>query len=166
MAFVEEAQFDRAEPMPAQTATWTCSACSLAWLNRAMGIDRGTDEWSAVELIGKPENINASYGLMDGSGGRLAQLLREDRGAAWTAWVGWSDICGLVVDHAVLLGGASWYHWIGVRDFASEGLSIANSAPGWKGIYQTLNEQQFLALGPFASVVVPVHWEFPPSDGA
>jgi len=131
-----------------------------------MGIDRGTDEWSAVDLIGQPENINASYGLMDGSGSRLAELLREDRGAAYTTWLDFPTLSALVADNALLLGGAGWYHWVGVRDYAADGLSIANSAPGWCGVYDTLNEAQFRALGPFAAVVVPIHWEFPPPADA
>ena len=135
---------------------------ALSWLNRAMGIDRATDEWSAVSLIGRPQHINPEWGLMDGSGERLAQLLREDRGAAYTTWVDFPTLSELVAENAVLLGGAGWYHWVGVRDYSATGLSIANSAPGWGGVDQVLTAEQFRALGPFAAVVVPLHIEFPP----
>lgn len=147
--------------MPRQTRDWTCSACSLAWLNRAMGIDRATDEMAAAVLIGMPHNINQQFGLMDGSGSRLAQLLKEDRGMAWTANVEWDEARALSIDHALLLGGRRWYHWVGCRGIDGDLLWIANSAPGWKGVQDRLDHGTFNELGPWAAVVVPIYWEFP-----
>lgn len=159
--FVEEAQFERETPISRQTSSWTCSAAALAWLNRAMGIDRATDEWAAVDLIGHPENINPEYGLMDGSGRRLMELLREDRGMAWTAWLDFAETKALSEDHAMLIGGARWYHWVGVRGTRNDRLWIANSAAGWLNVFDTINSTQWRELGPFAAVVVPIRWLFP-----
>jgi hypothetical protein len=159
--FVEDAQFERDEPMPRQRSSWTCSAASLAWLNRAMGIDRAQDEDEAVALIGRPDHINPEYGLLDGSGARLAELLREDRGMAWTAWLDYAECRAMSYDHAMLIGGARWYHWVGVRGERNDKLWIANSAGGWRGVFDVLSSAQWRELGPFSAVIVPIHWEFP-----
>ena len=134
------------EPQYPQTASWTCSACSLAWINRALSIDFATTEWEAVEYIGSPENINSTYGLMDGSGAVLAARLREQGAPAFCAWLEW---------------GAAWYHGTGVRNAREDTMYLANSAPGWMGIDQELSDTDWWTLGPFAVVAVPLLAEFP-----
>jgi hypothetical protein len=154
------------EPMPHQVKSWTCSACSLAWLNRALYIDHATDEYSAVEYIGNPHNINSTYGLMDGSGGRLVQCLREQGAPAFNGWFDYDTAYALAQDWPLLIGGANWYHWVGVRGSGQGLLSLANSAPGWCGVDQELNSQQWYELGPFAVVAVPLLTAFPPPNPA
>lgn len=152
--------------MPPQQADWTCSACSLAWLNRALSIDHATEEWTAVEYIGTPQNINSTYGLMDGSGTRLVQCLREQGAPAFNGWLDWEYVHKLAQAMPLLLGGQGWYHWVGVCGTGSEYLVLANSAPGWMGVYDTLDVNQFELLGPFAVVAVPLLVHFPPSPPA
>lgn len=159
--FPTEAYFNRDEPMPRQTRDWSCSACALAWLNRAMQIDRGTSEDTAIDLIGYPTNIYKKWGLSEGSGRRLAELLREDRGAAFYRWSDFWDVYEASERCALLIGGVRWNHWVGVR-YAAEGkLHLANSAPGWMEVQEELNDPMFNDLGPFAVVYVPIVWEFP-----
>lgn len=155
--------FNPDEPQYPQTLDWSCSACSLAWLNRAMGIQFAQDEYSAIEYIGTPENINANYGLMDGSGARLVQCLREQGVAAFNGWFSWLDTCKLAQHMGLLIGGAEWYHWVGVRGYSDGALHLANSAQGWMGVYTTLNDAQWSGLGPFAVVAAPLHVAFPPT---
>ena len=154
-------KYEDAGDMPLQTADWTCSACSLAWMNRALRIDIGADEWAAVDEIGKPHNINSVYGLMDASGARLAQCLIEQGAPSWTAWLDWPTALQYADTHGLLLGGANWYHWVVARDVRGSGIWIANSAPGWRGITDQLEEADFYALGPFAGVVTPVNYSLP-----
>jgi hypothetical protein len=154
------------EPMPEQQADWTCSACSLAWLNRALSIDHATDEWTAVEYIGNPENINSTWGLMDGSGARLAQCLREQGAPAFTGWLSWEHVYQLATGLPFLIGGANWYHWVGVRYSHSGVLWLANSAPGWMDVDQSITESDWNVLGPFATVGVPLLHNFPLSPPA
>jgi hypothetical protein len=153
--------YDPDEPMPAQTADWTCAACSLAWLNRALGIDHATDEWSAVEYIGNPDNINSTYGLMDASGVRLRDCLREQGAPAFCSWLDWEWMYDLATRMPLLIGGVNWYHWVGVRTAYDGVLWIANSAHGWQGVTNTLSSDQADGLGPFAAVVVPLLTHFP-----
>lgn len=150
------------EPMPHQVEAWTCSACSLAWLNRALHIDHATDEYSAVEYIGNPANINSTYGLMDGSGERLVQCLREQGAPAFNGWFDFDTAYALAQDWPLLIGGVNWYHWVGVRYSHSGLLHLANSAPGWTDIYDELGAGEWESLGPFAVVAVPLLTAFPP----
>lgn len=156
-----EYQFNASEPQYPQQDDWTCSACSLAWLNRAMGIQHATDERSSVDYIGNPDHINATYGLMDGSGGRLVQCLREQGVAAVNGWWTFEQVAQLAQHMGLLAGGVSWYHWIGIRSYNGSELAIANSAPGWMGIYDVLDSDDWLSLGPFAVVAAPLKVGFP-----
>src|SRR5215472_12581174 len=103
------------EPQYNQALDWSCSACSLAWLNRALGIQHATEELSAITYIGDPENINALYGLMDASGARLRDCLREQGAPAFCSWPTWESALAAADGWPMLLGGVGWYHWVGVR---------------------------------------------------
>jgi hypothetical protein len=149
-------------PAVRQSADWTCSACSLAWLNCSLFIDVATDEWSAVNYIGTPTHINSEWGLMDGSGSRLAECLTEQGAAAFTGWLDWYDAYQLASRMPLLIGGQAWYHWVGVRGVDGNDLAIANPAPGWMGVYDLLSQTNWNELGPFAVVAVPLSVQFPP----
>ena len=151
------ANYDPNTYMPKQSANWTCSACSLAWLERATGVNATASEWSAVDEIGQPENINATYGLMDGSGARLRQVLQDNYGVpsahAWldydTAWATYAQVPGM-------MSGGAWYHWTGVRGTSDGNLWVANSAPGYKGVWDIVTRDDFYRLGPFSCVWITV----------
>lgn len=148
--------------MPAQTANWTCSACSLAWMNRALGIEVGTDEFGAVEQIGEPYNINQSYGLMDASGSRLAQCLLEQGAPSFTCWPSFDQALAFAADLGLMLGGVEWNHWVVGRTATADFIVLGNSAPGWMGIADQLTRADWERLGPFAAVVTPINYRFPP----
>lgn len=150
------------EPQYRQSLSWTCSACSLAWVNRALGIQHATDEISAVNYIGEPENINSTYGLMDGSGTRLVQCLREQGAPALNGWWTFQQTYLLAGYMPLLIGGVAWNHWVGVRSSDVDVLQLANSAEGWGDVYATLEEEQWNERGPFAVVAVPLLRYFPP----
>ena len=149
------------EPMPQQQRDWTCAACSLAWLNRALGIMHATEEFAAVDYIGEPTHINAEWGLMDASGQRLVECLREQGAPAFNAWFGWRATYELATRMPLLIGGVGWNHWVGVRSGNNGVLQLANSAPGWRGIDQALEEADWYGLGPFAVLPVPLLTDFP-----
>lgn len=138
--------------MPLQAANWSCSACALAWVERATGVNPGASEASAIEEIGYPENINATYGLMDGSGAHLAEVLDRYPLDAWNNWVSFDQAYAIAGSSPGCLGGVGWYHWVGIRGVNGSSLWLANSAPGYRGIYETLTRDQFNSLGPFAMV--------------
>lgn len=152
-----EVNYNSDVPAVLQTADWTCSACSLAWLNRSVAIDVATDEWSSVAYIGQPEHINSTWGLMDASGSRLAYCLTEQGAPAFTGWLAFWETYRLAQIMPLLIGGQRWYHWSGVRFGEDSILYLANPAPGWMGIDDSMREDQFCNLGPFAIVAVPLY---------
>lgn len=149
-------------PAILQSVDWTCSACSLAWLNISLYIGVATDEWSAVDYIGTPDNITPAWGLMDASGSRLAECLTEQAAPAFTSWLPYAQVYQLASVMPLLIGGVTWNHWVGVRYVDGNDLVVVNSAPGWMGIDDRLGETSFNELGPFAVVAVPLLTRFPP----
>jgi hypothetical protein len=141
------------EPQYNQAAGWTCSACALAWLERATQVNILADEWSAVAEIGYPHNINSTYGLMDGSGAQLQRVMREYGIDSRHAWLDFDTAYDTYRQVPGMLSGAAWYHWVGVRGVTRDGLIwIANSAPGYKSVGDTLNRQQWASLGSMSCV--------------
>jgi hypothetical protein len=147
------ANYDPTTYMPPQAASWTCSACSLAWLLRALQLDPNCDEWCGVTLIGTPENINPTYGLMDGSGAQLRRVLGAYSQPSSQAWLSFDQAYATYSTTPGCMSGGAWYHWTGVRGVDGAGnLWIANSAPGYMGVWDTLSRSDFGRLGPFSCV--------------
>lgn len=145
--------YDPNSPMPRQSVSWTCSACSLAWIERATQINPNASESSAVDEIGYPQNINATYGLMDGSGSQLRRVLIDSYGVPSSqGWLSFDTAYAYYSQTAGMMSGGAWYHWVGVRGVSGGVLWVANSAPGYKGVYDALTREQFNALGPFSCV--------------
>ena len=140
--------------MPPQVANWSCSACSLAWLERSLGVNPAASESSAIDEIGYPQNINATYGLMDGSGAQLQRVLADYGVATSQGWLTFDTVYAIAQQAPGCMSGGAWYHWVAIRGVDSSNIWIANSAPGYKGVYDTLTREQFNALGPFSVVYV------------
>jgi len=145
--------------MPAQMNDWTCSACSLEWVKRAANLivppdNIYTSRETTVYEIGYPHNINATYGLMDGSGAQLARVLADyGQDTNQAQGVSFDDVYLLAQDGTpAMMSGAAWYHWISVRGVQGSTLWIANSAPGYKGIWDNLSREDFNRLGGFNAV--------------
>ena len=146
--------------MPGQYYSWTCSACATEWTERACGADRGGDVYSNREqvtyAIGYPYNINSQYGLMDGSGSQLQRVLREHAGLeTGQDWLSFDQAMAIYSQTFGLMSGAAFYHWVAVRGVQSGALWLANSAEGYKGVYSTMNRDQYNALGGFSCIWVP-----------
>ena len=136
------------EPQHNQAAGWTCAACSLAWLERSTQVNILADEWSATAEIGYPHNINSTYGLMDGSGSQLQRVLREYGLDSRHGWLDFDTAYEIYRQVPGALSGQAWYHWVSVRGVTRDGLLwIANSAPGYRSVWDTLDRQQWASLG-------------------
>jgi hypothetical protein len=145
-----------------QLYNWTCSACATDWLLRAYGSGFAGDDWydgrtQTIEAIGYPANINPTYGLMDGSGSQLQRVL-ADQGGLYTSQ-GWLSFDQAYAVYSAGMGGCmsggAWYHWVGVRGVDGSGnLWVANSAPGYQGVWDTLSRADFNRLGPFSCLAV------------
>lgn len=137
--------------MAPQQTDWTCSACSLDWLLVATRA-RGTDRERTVNEIGYPGNINPTYGLMDGSGAQLQRVLREYGMESDQAWLSYDSAWSIYTQAPGCMSGGAWYHWVGVRGTSDGNLWVANSAPGYKSVWDILSRDDFNRLGPFSCI--------------
>jgi hypothetical protein len=148
------AGYDPNTYMPPQAYSWSCSACALAWVERALQLDPNCDEQCGIDQIGYPQNINSTYGLMDGSGSQLQRVLREHGQNSFQGWLDFDTAYYYYGQSPGCMSGGAWYHWVGVRGTDGNGnLWIANSAPGYKGVWDVLSRADFNRLGPFSCVV-------------
>jgi hypothetical protein len=151
--------YDHGQPMPVQLYDWTCSACSTEYTERAAGSSRGGDIYANREVcvahIGYPHNINPTYGLMDGSGSQLRRVLQEQAGLnTEQGWLSFDQAYAIYSVTFGLASGGSWYHWVAIKGASGGLIQIANSAEGYRGVYSTLNRQQWSDLGPFSCIYV------------
>ena len=104
--------------------------------------------------IGNPENINATYGLMDGSGAQLQHVLLDTYGQNTNqGWLDFDTAYAIFSQTPGMMSGGAWYHWVGVRGVDGSGnLWVANSAPGYKSVWDVLSRADFNRLGPFSCV--------------
>lgn len=106
---------------------------------------------------------NPAVGCTDASGAGLAAWVNQEYGEyGYVA----SNLMGVSFDevaleagsmiHPLAMGGASWGHWTGVRNYdaSTDRLELANPAPGWHEVYDTMSRGQFAAQGPFNLVRV------------
>lgn len=138
--------------MEPQLYDWTCSACSLDWVMVATELAEESDRYTTVMEIGYTQNINPTYGLMDASGSALREVLRDYGQESEQGYLGFDEVYALAQGTTGLMSGAAWYHWISLRGVQGTNLWIANSAPGYKGIYDVLSRQDFERLGRFSVV--------------
>lgn len=145
--------------MPGQVYDWTCSACATEFVERGCGAPRSGDIYAnreaVVYAIGYPEHVNATYGLMDGSGRQLQRVLRDHAGLETRqAWLSFDEAHEIYSQTFGLMAGQAWVHWVGVRGVQGSNLYIANSAPNYRGIWDVLSREDYQRLGPFSCVWV------------
>lgn len=149
--------YDPASPSQNQDFDWDCSQESAQWCLRSWGRNPD-DDWMEASLI-ESGTVTPEYGLMDASGAGMADWFNAEYGefgyaASNEASVSFDDVAQEAAEgkHPLMIGGRSWYHWVGCRGFDGDVLLIANSAEGYMGITDWLSRGQFEALGPFSLV--------------
>lgn len=153
--------YDRNEPPVRQTASWTCSAASLAWVMNALKVEAPSglqwDEWDGVNEIrrvGGESAISPDYGLAYGNGQDLETVYNEYGYVVQRQTVSWADLVYLCELGIGQLGGARLYHWTGVRGYDGTLFQLANPSPGWKGIQDDLSASEWNAWGAWTAVMV------------
>jgi hypothetical protein len=143
--------------MPGQLYDWTCSACSTEFVERALGYPRGPDIYAnreaVVYAIGYTNNINPTVGLTDGSGKQLQRVIKEQTGAdSQQGYLSFDETYALAQQTPGLMSGAAYYHWVAIRGVQGGTIWVANSAPGYKGIWDNVSREDFARLGGFSVV--------------
>jgi hypothetical protein len=105
-----------------------------------------------VYQIGYPDNINATYGLMDSSGTALRDVLSGYEQDTEQGWLDFDTAYELATRTTGMLGGAAFYHWTAVRGVQGDTIWIANSAPGYKSVWSNLSRSDWDRLGGFSVV--------------
>jgi len=149
-------RFDPNYPASTQSDDWSCSVYTTTWMLRATAND---ETWSSVSnRMLSTGRVSQAQGLSDASGAGLAQTLREmatgspDVGSTPSA--SFDEVAAKAGEMAVGIGGRAWNHWSAVRgyDAKRDVLLLANSAPGYRGVSQTLDRGQFRSLGGMSMV--------------
>lgn len=147
----QQIYWDQWLPMVPQAYDWTCSACSLDWVLTAT-LTRESDRYLTTMEIGYTHNINPSWGLMNADGSQLQRVLADYGYKSEQSWLDFDTVYHLAANTPVLMGGDEWNHWVAVRGVQGNGLWLANSAPGYRGIYDYLDRRSFEQLGGFSVV--------------
>lgn len=134
--------------MAPQQRSWTCSICAYTWVINATGTDPNLGREEATNIIGYPECVNETYGLMSADCMRTAfdyYALNSKQ-----AWVTFDEAYALMGQTTGVINPIGMYHFMGMRgvDPNTGSLWVANSARGYRGIYDTMNRSQFNSLGP------------------
>lgn len=156
--------FDPNTPPIPQDDPWSCAPTSTRWAMTALGRHPGPTY--IEDLMLRDGIVTQADGLLDATGGQLAAWIGKP-GPEYYGDDGFYgnneplvsfDWCALEGDHAypLLIGGRRWGHWSALRGFdAANGLLLlANPAPNWMGVGQTMDRSTFDALGPFSAVRV------------
>jgi hypothetical protein len=151
--------YDPNEPARLQENDWDCSAESIEWCLYAWG-RTPDDNWIEDSMIAAGV-ISPEIGCLDASGAGLADWLNDEYGefgylASNEPSVSFDDVAweaGLK-KHPLAIGGRGWYHWSGVRGYQPEtdALLLANPAPGWQGVYDTITRSDWARLGTWSMV--------------
>jgi lysozyme len=163
--------YDWEEPPRLQENDWDCSVESIEWCMFSWG-RAPDDNWLEETMIAEGV-ANPDIGCTDASGAGLASFVNrhygEDGYVARNESTTTFDVLAAEASthsHPIAIGGRGWYHWSGLRsyDAQADALVLANPAPGWYGIQQTMSRTQFQQLGPFSLVRV-THPESEASNG-
>lgn len=140
--------------MAPQQRDWTCSICAATWVLQATGIAPRANREDVAHQLGYPGCVNEAYGLMDTQ--CLVDLFAGYGVQTRLVWPTFDQAYAIAASTTGCLSGVAWYHWVAIRGVDGPHIWIANSARGYRGVYDTLNREQFAALGAF-KVVSLVH---------
>lgn len=144
-------------PVELQDYPWDCAAASTAWAMNTIG--RNVTEQQVIAGLGR-HRISPTWGLLDASGAGLVEYLAEQGITALNdAEASWEEMQDAAGFQPMVMGGREWCHWTGVRMGSTAIgrddlglLALANPSPGYQGIEQLLNRDNFARLGPFSAV--------------
>lgn len=137
-----------------QTADWTCSCASSAWLLNAMGdnrLGRRWQEWDVVSALRDatyPGAVTPAYGLARADMADLATMFgtlgyTTDRKQHLTV----DDVVQVAGKYPLQVNGARWYHHTGARALGPGVLYLANPAPSWRGVGTELDSNEAALWG-------------------
>ena len=147
-------QYDAWAPAVIQTADWTCSCASSAWLLNSVSdgrLGRPWNEWDVVDSLRAATYAGAvspDYGLARAD---MYDLETMFNALGYTAsrkqYLTVDDVVGVAGRYPMQVNGARWYHHSGARALGVGVLHLANPAPSWKGVGQDLDGNEAASWG-------------------
>lgn len=153
--------YDPWAPAVLQTADWTCSCASSAWLLNSLGDDRlgrAWNEWDVVDALRAatyPGAVSPDYGLARADMYDLETMFRAlGYVAVRRQYLTREDILAWSGAYPLQINGARWYHHSGARTIGPGVLYLANPAPNWKGVGQEMTADEAAAWGQWNGLAI------------
>jgi hypothetical protein len=89
---------------------------------------------------------------MDSSGYALQDVLANYGQGSDQGWLDFDTAYAIYEQRPGMMGGAAMYHWMGVRGVQGSTIWVANSAPGYKGVYSNITRDDWNRLGGWSCV--------------
>lgn len=134
-----------------QQNSWTCSVCSITWVLQATwNIDPARNQYDtryAVGLsMGYPNCVNETYGCMST---RCVERTFEEYGLrVRSRFCTFDEAYAIAEQTTGTINPNGMYHFMALRGVSGSNIWVANSAQGYRGVYETMNRDQFNSLGP------------------
>jgi hypothetical protein len=143
--------------MPAQAYNWTCSVCSCTWVIQATGTayqdsDIYDARYDVGVAMGYPSCVNSTYGCM--SDQCVLDCLASYGLVAAQAYCTFDQAYAIARTNTGTINPQGMYHFMAIRGTSGADIAVANSAPGYAGVWDTLSRDQFNALGPVSVIYV------------
>jgi len=136
-------RFDPEYPMARQSQEWTCSICAATWVLQATGINPDATREQVAYDLGYPTCVNPAVGLADTN--CMVDLFESYGLDATREWVNWDRALEICAQTTGVLNSTRWYHFVAIRGVRNGNLWVANSAPGYQGIWDEVTPAQFQA---------------------
>jgi hypothetical protein len=138
--------------MPQQQNSWSCSVYSFNWVIGATQTDPDITYDEGLGIIGYPDCVNPTYGLMsDTCMINAFSSLGLHSVQRWCTFDEAYSICKVATG---TINPQGMYHFMGIRGVDSSSIWVANSALGYCGVYEHLDRNQFNSLGPVSLIYV------------
>src|SRR5262252_9445315 len=143
--------------MPRQSYDWTCSICSITWVLQATGTDYVDWDiydarYAVGERMGYPQCVNPTYGCM--SNECVIDTLASYGLIARQTYATFDQAYAIARTNTGTINPQGMYHFCAIRGVSGADIAIANSAPGYGGVYSTLSRAQFNAYGPVSVIMI------------
>jgi len=108
--------------------------------------------YAVGERMGYPSCVNPTYGCM--SDQCVIDCLASYGLVAKQAYVTFDQAYAIARVYTGTINPQGSYHFCALRGTSGNNIWVANSAPGYCGIYDTLSREQFNAYGPVSVIYV------------
>ena len=135
---------------------WACSIRTATWLLKSLGVPADAGDLQD-EMV--PRYVTPAAGLLDARGYGIAETVKAHLPEPWRERVrvfesiAWDEARALAGRGPLAIGGRAWNHWSAVRRPNPDGtLALANPAPNWQGVGDTMDRAEWDRFGPWSAV--------------